>query len=66
MTFTFQFVESIKQLQEFSNVMDTKFTRMEIKMKEVNEKLGNQAVSAEGCKDEGQLLKTTLEDTFHL
>lgn len=65
MTFTFQFVESIKQLQEFSNVMDTKLTRMEIKM-EVNEKLGNQAVSAEGCKDEGQLLKTTLEDTFHL
>ena len=45
--------------------MDTKLTRMEIKM-EVNEKLGNQAVSAEGCKDEGQLLKTTLEDTFHL
>ena len=46
--------------------MDTKLTRMEIKMKELNEKLGNQAVLAEGCKDEGQLLKTTLEDTFHL
>lgn len=57
MTFTFQFVESIKQLQEFSKLTDTKLTRMEIEMKELNEKLGNQAVSAEGCKDEGQLLK---------
>ena len=37
--------------------MDTKLTRMEIEMKELNEKLGNQAVSAEGCKDEGLLLK---------
>ena len=57
MTFTFQSVEGIKQLQQFSKLTDTKLTRMEIEMKELNEKLGNQAVSAEGCKDEGQLLK---------
>lgn len=37
--------------------MDTKLTRMEIEMKELHEKLGNQRESAEKCTDEGQLLK---------
>ena len=51
-------LEGIKQpLQEFRDEMDTKLTRMEFEMKELQEKLGNQTESAEKCTDEGQFFK---------